>query len=117
MMSANEHCPGCRGYSADYRDVCPGIPVPDEQLAVATGVTVSQQYVPRLSWRARLDALLGKPVLVATHAKMYGAGGGGGFTNSGSATGGPPAPRQPGVGGGGASSGSRGPSEASGGPG
>jgi hypothetical protein len=70
------HCPGCRGYTKDLRDECPGI---SSGLAITPGVTVAQQYVPRLGWRARLDALLGRPVLVAVQATMYGGGGGGGI--------------------------------------
>jgi hypothetical protein len=79
-----EHCPGCRGYTGDFAAECPGITPSGTALTVTRGVLdVTQQYVPRLTWRARLDVLLGRPVLVATHAVSYGGGGGGGTGHTG----------------------------------
>lgn len=54
-MPAERHCPGCRGYTTDWRTDCPGIPA-------AGSVQVFPAVVPRLGWRDRLRVLAGLPV-------------------------------------------------------
>jgi hypothetical protein len=109
-MADGKHCAGCRGFTADYVSECPGIP---EAAADAPHMKVTMESVPRLAWRDRLRALIGKTVPLKVGVVTYGGGGGGKYAP-------PPipgAPRTPGIGGGGASAEFPGPSGATGGPG
>jgi hypothetical protein len=60
-VPAERHCPGCRGYTTDWRTGCPGIPA-------AGSVQVFSAVVPQLGWRDRLRVLAGQPVMAVTGA-------------------------------------------------
>ena len=46
------HCGGCRGYTAEWAEVCPGL----------AGVWLVPRVLPPLRWRDRWKALAGQPV-------------------------------------------------------
>jgi hypothetical protein len=70
------HCGGCRGWTRDWKQECPGV---QDEGTLGT-VRVTRTFVSRLSLRDRLRVLAGRRVIVTTSAVSYGGGGGGGYT-------------------------------------